>query len=125
MEAEPIEENDNMEIENFLEKTPPTEEEEEMQCRMSPLSHSYFRRNEGTAEIMEMLISMKKEMEDREKKWESQQQIKEEFLEPDFKRKEQQWEQNLKHKEEEWKEEMDRKKKELQEKMKASLEAFL
>ena len=72
-----------MEIENFLEKTPPTEEEEEMQCRISPLSHSYpdmrenfsepvesFRRNEGTTEIMEMLISMKKEMEDREKKWE-------------------------------------------------------
>ena len=57
-----------------------------MQYRMSPLSHSCpnmrenfpelaesFRRNEGTAEIMEMLISMKKEMEDREKKWERQQ----------------------------------------------------
>ena len=56
-----------------------------MQCRMSPLSHSYpdmrenfsklaesFRRNEGTSEIMEILISMKKEMEDREKKWERQ-----------------------------------------------------
>ena len=62
-----------MEIENFLEKAPPAEEEEEMQCRMSPLSHSYLdvrenfldptdssRRNEGTAKIMEMLISMKK-----------------------------------------------------------------
>ena len=48
------------------------------------------RRNEGTTEIMEMLISMKKEMEDREKKWERQQQIREEFLEADFKRKEQQ-----------------------------------
>ena len=83
MEAEPTKENDNMEIENFLEKTPPSEEEEDMQCRMSPLSHSYpdvrdnfpepaesFRRNEGTAEIREMLRSMKKEMEDREKKWE-------------------------------------------------------
>ena len=53
-----------------------------MQCRMSLLSHSCLgmrenfpepaessRRNEGTAEIMEILISMKKEMEDREKKW--------------------------------------------------------
>ena len=83
MEAEPTEENDNMEIENFLEKTPPAEEEEDMQCRMSPLSHSYpdvrdnfpepvesSRRNEGTAKIMEMLILMKKDMEDREKKWE-------------------------------------------------------
>ena len=103
MEAEPTEKNDNMEIENFLEKAPPAEEEEEMQCRMSPLSHSYpymrenfpeppesSRRNEGNVEIMEMLISMKKDMEDREKKWERQQQIREEFLEADFKRKEQQ-----------------------------------
>ena len=80
-----------------------------MQCRMSPLSPSYpdmrenfpepvesSRRNEGTAEIMEMLISMKKDMEDREKKWERQQKIREEFLEADFKRKEKQWEQDLK-----------------------------
>ena len=85
VEVEHTEENDNMEIENFLEKAPPAEEEEEMQCRMSPLSHSYpdmrenflepaesSRRNEGTVEIMEMLISMKKDMEDREKKWERQ-----------------------------------------------------
>ena len=83
VEAEPTEENDNMEIENVLEKTPPGEEEEDMHCRISPLSHSYpdvrdnfpepvesSRGNEGTAEIMEMLRSMKKEMEDREKKWE-------------------------------------------------------
>ena len=101
MEVEPTEENDNMEIENFLEKAPPAEEEEEMQCRMSPLSPSYLdmrenfpkhaessKRNEGNVEIMEMLISMKKDMEDREK-WERQQHIKEEFLEDDFKRKEQ------------------------------------
>ena len=32
VEVEPTEENDNMEIENFLEKTPPAEEEEDMQC---------------------------------------------------------------------------------------------
>ena len=85
VEVEPTKKNDNMEIENFLEKAPPAKEEEEMQCRMSPLSHSYpdmrenfpkpaesSIRNEGTAEIMEMLISMKKDMEDREKKWERQ-----------------------------------------------------
>ena len=45
------------------------------------------RRNEGTVEIMDMLRSMKKEMEEREKKWERQQQIREEFIEVDFKRK--------------------------------------
>ena len=51
-----------------------------MHYRMSPLSHSYpdmrenfpkpaesSRRNEGTVEILEMLISMKKEMEERER----------------------------------------------------------
>ena len=93
VEAEPTEENDNMEIKNFLEKAPPAEEEEEIKCRMSPLSHSYSdmrenfpepakstRRNEGNAEIMKMLISMKKDMEDRENKWDRQQQSKEEFL---------------------------------------------
>ena len=76
--------NDNREIKNFLEQTPPIEEEE-MHCRMSSLRHSYPNmrenfpdpaessgRNEGIAKILEMLISMKKEMEEREKKWERQ-----------------------------------------------------
>ena len=136
VEAEPTGRNDNKEIKNFPEQTPPTKEEE-MHCRMIPLSHSYpnmrdnfpkpsesSRRNEGTAEIMDMLRTMKKEMEEREKKWERQQQIREEFLKADFKRKEQQWEQYLKQKEEKWKEGMKIRKRELQEKMKASFEAF-
>ena len=74
-----------------------------MHYRMSPLSHSYpdmrenfpepgesSKRNEGTAEIMDMLRSLKKEMEEREKKWERQQEIREEYMEADFRRKEQQ-----------------------------------
>ena len=60
------------------------------------------KRNEGTVEIMEMLVLMRKEMEEREKKWERHQQIREEYLKADFKRREQQWEQNLKQKEAEW-----------------------
>ena len=73
MEADPTKENDNIDIENFLEKAPPAEEQEEMKCRMSPLSHLYpdmrenfydaaeiSRRNEGTTELMKMLISLKK-----------------------------------------------------------------
>ena len=67
---------------------------------------------------------MRKEMEEREKKWEKQQHIREKILEVDFKRREQQWEWNLRQKEEEWKEESDRKEKEWIEKMKANLEAF-
>ena len=39
VEVEPKEGNDNMETENFIEKAP-SAEEEEMQCRMSLLSHS-------------------------------------------------------------------------------------
>ena len=62
---------------------------------------------------MEMLVSMKKEMEEREKRWELQQKIREEFLEADFRRREQRWEQMLKQRDEEWKEEIERREREL------------
>ena len=88
-----------------------------MHFRMSPLSHSYpnmtkdfsepaesSRRGEGNAKIMEMMRIMKKDMEEREKKWEKQQQIREEFLEAEFRRKEQVLEQTLRQREEEWRE---------------------
>ena len=45
------------------------------------------RSNEGNAEMMNMLVSIKKEMEEREKRWEQQQRIREEFLEAEFKKK--------------------------------------
>ena len=83
--------------------------EEEMQNRRSIIIHSppivretfskpeeCSRRNQGNAEIMEMLVSMKKEMEEREKMWEQQQKIREEFLEDYFRKREQQWELMLK-----------------------------
>ena len=94
--------------------------EDEMQGRRSPIIHSppdvrdnfyepaeCSKSNQGNAEIMEMLVSMKKEIEEREKRWEQQQKIREEFLEADFRRKEQQWERILKQSDEEWKEEME------------------
>ena len=62
------------------------------------------RSNQGNVEIMEMLVSMKKEMEEKEKRWEQQQKIREEFLVANFRRREQQWEQMLKQRDEEWKE---------------------
>ena len=59
--------------------------EDEMQSRRSPLIHSppdvkenFFepaecsRSNQANKEIMEMLVSMKKEIEEREKRWEHQ-----------------------------------------------------
>ena len=104
---------------------------------MNPLSHSYpevqkhlpeqaegSRRREENAEIIEMLRSMKKDMEEREQKWERQQQIRENFLEAEARRKEQMWEQNCRQREEEWKEEIKRKEEKMMEKMKANLEAF-
>ena len=45
--------------------------------------------------MMEMLTTMKKAIEEREHKWEKQQQIKEEFLETEFRRKELIFEQTL------------------------------
>ena len=114
VEAEPAEENDNREMETIPEQIPPIEEEQ-LHFRMSPLSHSYpdmtenfpyqaesSKRGEGNTEIMEMLRTMKKDMEEREQKWEKQQQFKEEFLEVEFKRKEQLLEQTPRQREEEW-----------------------
>ena len=82
--------------------------EDEFQGRISPVLQSpphvrenfsepaeYSKGNIGNKEIMEMLVSMNKEMEKREKKWEQQQRIREEFLKADFRRREQKWEQLL------------------------------
>ena len=101
VEAESGEDNDHKEMGVIPEQIPPAEEEE-MQFGMSPLSHSYpdmteifpeqvesSRRGEGNIEIMEMMRTMKKDMEESEPKWEKQQQFREEFLEAEFRRKEQ------------------------------------
>ena len=65
-------------METIPEQIPPAKEEE-MPFRMSPLSHSYIdmienfheqeessRRREGNTKIMEMLRSIKKDMEEKE-----------------------------------------------------------
>ena len=76
------EENEELRMGKILEESQlPTEEE--MQNRRSPILYSppnvreifsepaeYSRSNQGNVEIMEMLVSMKKEMEEREKMWE-------------------------------------------------------
>ena len=104
LDAEPAEENDNREMETVPEYIS-SEEEEEMPFRMSPLSPpspemredflelvESSRKGAGNIEIMEMLRSIKKDMEERKQKWEKHQQIREEFLEVEFKRKELLWE---------------------------------
>ena len=73
-----------------------------------PVQAKTSRSIEGNAEIMEMLKTMKKEMEERELKWEQQQRIREEFVEATARRKEQIWEENWRTREEEHKEELKR-----------------
>ena len=112
VEAEPAEDDDHRDREAIPEQNPPAEEEG-VHLRMSPLSHSYpdmtenfpepaesSKRGEGNSKIMEILRSIKKGMEGREQIWEKQQQIREEFLETEFRRKEQLFEQTLRQREE-------------------------
>ena len=85
VEAEPAKDNNHREMEAIPEQIP-LAEEEEMHFRMSPLSHTYpdmtenfpeqaesSRRGDGNTEILEMQRAMKKDMEEREHKWEQQQ----------------------------------------------------
>ena len=77
-------------------------------------------------QIMEMLLSMQKSMEEREEKWSIQQKFREEVYEAELKRRDQQWEEEqkevyeakLKRKEQKWEEEMSRR----EEQFKKSLE---
>ena len=82
------------------------------------------RSNEGNAKIMNILVSMKKEMEEIEKMWEQQQRIREEFLEADFRRREKRWEQLLKQRDEEWKEEMERRDRSLMQRLDSKINTF-
>ena len=82
------------------------------------------RSREGNTEIMEMLREMKKEMEERELKWERQQPIKEEFMEVAAKRKEQIWEENWRIREEKHKEELKKQEERMMGRIKTSMQAF-
>ena len=73
---------------------------------------------------MEMLRAMKREMEERELKWERPQQIKEEFIEATTRRKEQMWEENWRIKEEEHKEELKKQEEKIMERINANMQAF-
>ena len=50
-------------------------------------------------QIMELLISMQKSMEDREKKWSIQRQFREEVYEAELRRRYKQWEEEMNRKE--------------------------
>ena len=82
------------------------------------------RSREGNTKIMEMLRAMKREMEEREIKWERQQRIKEEFMEVVARRKEQIWEENWRIREEEHKEELKKQEEKMMGRIKTSMQAF-
>ena len=68
-------------------------------------------------QIMEMLISIHKSMEEREKKWSLQQKFREEVYEAELKRRYQQWEKELNRKEEVYEAELKRKEQQWEEEM--------
>ena len=89
-----------------------------------PVQAETSRSIEGNAEIMEMLKTMKKEMEERELKWEQQQRIREEFVEAIARRKEQIWEENWRIREEEHKEELKRQEEKMMGRIQTCMQAF-
>ena len=89
-----------------------------------PVQAESSRSIEGNAEIMEMLKTMKKEMEERELKWERQQRIKEEFMEATARRNEQIWEENWRIREEEHKEELKKQEEKMMGRIQTCMQAF-
>ena len=75
-------------------------------------------------QIMEMLLSMQKSMEEREEKWRIQQKFREEVYEAELKRRYQQWEEELNRKEEVYEAELKRKEQKWEEEMTRREEQF-
>ena len=75
-------------------------------------------------QIMEMLLSMQKSMEEREEKWSIQQKFREEVYEAELKRRDQQWEEELNRKEEVYEAELKRKEQKWEEEMSRREEQF-
>ena len=86
-------------------------------------------------QIMEMLSSIKKNMEEREEKWSLQRKFREEVYEAELRRRDQQWEEEvnrreevyeaeLKRKDQQWEEEMGRREEQMKEILKHQEEQF-
>ena len=75
-------------------------------------------------QIMEMLLSMQKSLEEREEKWSIQHKFREEVYEAELKRRDQQWEEELNRKEEVYEAELKRKEQKREEEMSRREEQF-
>ena len=67
---------------------------------------------------MEMLLSMKNRLEEREKRWSTQQQFRDNTYEIELKRRDQQWEEELQRREERFESELKRREQEWEEELK-------
>ena len=67
------------------------------------------RGTQGSNTIIEMLLSMQRKMEEREKRWNVQQQFRDNTYEVELKRRDQQWEEELQRREERFEIELQRK----------------
>ena len=89
-----------------------------------PIRNSNFREPDesswgaqGNNQIMEMLSSIQKSMEEREEKWSLQQKFREDVYEAELKRRDQQWEEELNRREEVYEAELKRKDQQWEEEM--------
>ena len=67
------------------------------------------RGTQGSNTIIEMLLSMQRKMEEREKRWNVQQQFRDNTYEVELKRRDKQWEEELQRREERFEIELQRK----------------
>ena len=80
-----------------------------MQGRTSREQGESLRGTQGNNEILEMLISMQRKMEEREQRWNVQQQFRDNTYEVELKRRDQQLEDELQQREENFETELRRK----------------
>ena len=83
-----------------------------------------FSRSQENNQIMKMLISMQKSMEEREEKWSTQQNFRDDVYDAELKRRDQQWEEELNRKEEIYEAEMKRKEQKWEEEVSRREEQF-
>ena len=77
---------------------------------------------QGKDQIMEMLSSIEKRMEEREREWSIQQKFREEVYEAELKRRDQQWEEEMNRREEQMKEILEHKEEKFKKEMNEILE---
>ena len=79
---------------------------------------------QGNNEIMEMLLSMQRKMEEREQRWNIQQQFRDNTYEVELKRRDQQWEEELQKREEKFESELNRKEQKFEKELQRREERF-